>query len=108
MNDLDARLAGWTPVRAEDMLETAASPDAPRLLRRILNQPAASPPRRHSYRPKWQAGAWITAATAAVTIAGIVATLPGPHSQTSPPTVSAGHRVVGFQPGPSLGVANNA
>jgi hypothetical protein len=103
MNDLDDRLAAWNPVRTEDMLQASSSADATRLLHRILSQPASSPPRRRSPRPSWQARAWIAgAAAAAAAMAVVVITVPSARHQ------SAAQRVVGFQHGPSLGVAGNA
>jgi hypothetical protein len=101
MNDLDARLAAWNPVRAEDTLHASASADAARLLRRILDQPVTSPQQRRTYRPTWQARGWITVAAAAAVIAVIAVTLPGPSGP-------AGHGVAGFQRGPSVGVAGSA
>jgi hypothetical protein len=102
MNDLDDRLAAWNPVRAEDVLQASSSADAARMLHHILDQPVMSPPQRHAHRWSWQARGWIAAAAAAVVaIAGIVA------HQSNTPTVSAGHRVVGFQHGPSLGVVTS-
>jgi hypothetical protein len=102
MNDLDDRLAAWNPVRAQDMLQASCSADATRLLHRIVSQPATSPPGRRSPRSSWQARAWIAGAAAVAAIAVIVATIPRAGHQ------SAGQRVVGFQRGPSLGVAANA
>jgi hypothetical protein len=103
MNDLDDRLAAWNPVRAGDMLQASSSADAARLLHRVLSQPATSPPGRRSPRPGWQARAWIPAAAAAITaIAVIVSIMPSTSHRP------AGQRVVGFQHGPSLGVAGNA
>jgi hypothetical protein len=100
MNDLDCRLAAWNPVRAEDMLQASSSADATRLLHRILSQPTANPPGRRALWSSWQAKAWVAgvAATAAA-IAVVVATVPSAHHQPA---------VVGFQHGPSLGVASNA
>jgi len=103
MNDLDDRLAALNPVRAEDVRHAAASADAARLLHRILNQPAGSPPPRRAYRSRWTARGWIAAAAAAVVIAALAATLPGAGRHANAP---AG--VAGFQGGPSVGVAGNA
>jgi hypothetical protein len=111
MNNLDSRLSAWNPIRAEEMLDAAASAEAVGLLQRILSQPIASPSRRQSYRPRWPAQAWIAAAAAvaiAVAAAGIAATIPSPARNTSTHKVSAGPPVTGFQPGPSQGVAKNA
>ncbi len=118
MNDLDDRLAAWNPVRAQDMLRASSSADATRLLHRILSQPilsqpilsepilsepATSPPGRRPRRSGWQARAWIAGAAAvAAAIAVIVATIPSAGHR------SAGQRVVGFQHGPSLGLAASA
>src|ERR1700733_3599225 len=68
MNYLDDRLAAWNPVRDEDMVHAASSPDAIQLLADILDQPTASAPRSRNRRPRWQARGWMTAA-AAVTAA---------------------------------------
>lgn len=100
MNALDDRLAAWNPVRAEDTLHASSSADATLLLHRILDQPATSPPRSRTRRPSWQARAWIAAGAAAAVIAGIAVTMPGSSG-------SAGHGVVGFQRGPSVGVASS-
>ncbi len=100
MNDLDDRLAAWNPVPGEDMFQASSSADAVRLLHRILNEPATSPPRRRAHGSSWRTRAWIAAAAAAaVIVAGIAATLP---SQS----LTAGHQAAGFQRGPSLGVAS--
>jgi hypothetical protein len=103
MNDLEDRLAAWNPVPAQDMLQASSSADATRLLHRVLSQPATSPPGWRSPRPGRLPRAWIPAAAAVIAaIAVIVSIVP---SATRQP---AGQRVVGFQHGPSLGVAGNA
>lgn len=105
MNDLDDRLAAWNPVRAQDALQASSSAEAAQLLHRVLSQPAMSPPGRRSRQPGWQARAWIPAAVAVATIvavAAIASTMPSADDQ--PP----GQGIVGFQHGPSLGVAGNA
>ena len=101
MNHLDDRLAAWNPVRDEDMLHAASSADATRLLQRILDQQMTSPPRHRACRLGWQARAWIATAAAAAVVAGIAVIVPG----ASGP---AGRDVIGFQRGPSVGVAGNA
>jgi hypothetical protein len=109
MNDLDDRLAAWNPVRAQDTLQAAASADAARLLHRILNQPADAPSRHPALRASRPTRAWIAAtAAAAVTVVAIAAAVAGAGSQVKAPGGSAGHRITGFQRGPSLGVANSA
>jgi hypothetical protein len=109
MNDLDDRLSAWNPVRADDVLDAAASAEAAGLLQRVLNQPIASPSRRQSSRPRRPVQAWLAAAAAiAVAAAGIGAAVLSPHRQASAPKVSSGPPVTGFQRGPSQGVAKNA
>ncbi len=108
MNDLDDRLSAWNPVRTADVLDAAARADAGDLLQHILSQPAAGSSQRQSVRARRSAKAWIAAAAAiAVAAAGIGAseTLAN-HRSTR--TASSGHPGVGFQSGPSQGIATNA
>jgi hypothetical protein len=109
MNDLDSRLSAWNPVRTENVIDAAASAEAAGLLQRVLSQPIASPSRRRSSQPGWRAQAWIAASAAiAVVAAGIAAAVLSAPRQTGTPKVASGPVVVGFQRGPSQGVATNA
>jgi hypothetical protein len=119
MRDIDSRLAGWNPVRAQDVSDAAATSEATALLHRVLSQPAGSP------RPRWPARARKTARTrvtlvaaAAAAVGGILALVLMPPGSAGNPASSggaAGHPgaspappIAGFAPGASQGVARNA
>ena len=108
MNELDSRLAALNPVGTADLLGDASSAEAARLFRHILSQPVATLPGRRSLQPRRPAKAWLAAAAAiavAAAASGVSLSLAN-HGSTR--TEPSGPPLVGFQPGPSQGVATNA
>jgi hypothetical protein len=85
MNDLEGRLHAVNPVRAQDVADAADSAAAVALLHRILDQPAAGPPRHRSIRHRAWALTGVTAAAAAAALVAVV--LQGP----SAPHATANH-----------------
>ena len=108
MNELDGRLSAWNPVRTADVPGTAASAEAADLLQHILSQPVTSLSQRQSALPRRPAKAWIAAAAAVVVAAAGIGVSESLLGRTNAHTASSGPPVIGFQYGPSQGLATNA
>ncbi len=108
MNELDSRLAASNPVQAEDALDGAASADAADLLKHILSQPIVKTSERQSPPHRRPATAWTAAAAVIAAIAVGVGVSENLADHRTSRTASSGPSVVGFQPGPSQGLATNA
>jgi hypothetical protein len=122
MNDVDSRLAGWNPVRAQDVSGAAATSEAIALLHHVLSQPSGRPRVRRpatagrtarTVRTRIALAAAVVAAVGGISAAVLMPAGPagGPAGSTSAashPGASLAPSVVGFQPGPSQGVARNA
>ena len=94
MNDLDSRLTGWNPVRADDMADSAGSVEAVRLLQLVLSEPATLAARG---RPRGLVRAWLIAVAAAAVVAVITVTVLWPaHPDGIAKRSTPGMRLIDF------------